>query len=66
MDLIKMMVGVAWTFIIVFVLLFIGLIPNFIFQIQGWAENPDLDLLSRLLGFTIVVLLISFYTRLKR
>lgn len=65
MDLIKAMAGVAWAVIIGILILFIGLVPNFIFQIQGWAENPDLDLLSRCLGFIIVLFLISWYCNKK-
>lgn len=65
MDLIKAMAGVAWAVIIGILILFIGLVPNFIFQIQGWEENPDLDLLSRCLGFIIVLFLISWYCNKK-
>lgn len=66
MDLIKAMAGVAWSVIVGLVLLFIGLIPNFVFQFQGWTENPDLDLLSRCLGFIIILFLIYWYCNRKQ
>lgn len=65
MDLLKAMVGVAWAVLVGIVILFIGLVPNFIFQFQGWTENPDLDLLSRCLGFIIVLFLIVWYCNRK-
>lgn len=66
MDLIKAMAGVAWAVIIGIVLLVIGMLPNVVFQLQGWAENPDLDLLSRMIGFIIVVFLIHWYCHRKK
>ena len=65
MDLIKGIALVAWSIIVGLVLLFIGMIPNFIAQVQGWTENPDLDLLSRVLGFIIVLFLICWHCNRK-
>lgn len=65
MDLIKAMAGVAWSVLVGAVLLFIGMIPNFIAQVQGWTENPDLDLLSRVIGFIIILFLIFWYCNRK-
>lgn len=65
MDLIKAIAGAAWAVLVVIVLLFVGLIPNFVAQVQGWTENPDLDLLSRCIGFIIVLLLIVWYCNRK-
>lgn len=66
MDILKSIAGAVWMVFITLVLLFIGLIPNFVFQVQGWAENPDLDLLSRIIGFIIVVFLITWYCNRKK
>lgn len=43
------------------VVLFICMIPNFTFQYLGWAENPDMDLLSRLIGFIMFLLGLQWY-----
>lgn len=43
------------------VVLFIGTIPMFIFQYMGWSENESLDLLSRMIGFIICLVIMGCY-----
>lgn len=43
------------------VVLFICMIPNMVFQYMEWTENPDMDLLSRLIGFIMFLLGLQWY-----
>lgn len=47
------------------IVVIVAFIPIAAFQLLGLSENPDLDMLSRCIGFLMALALIMWYTHRK-